>query len=87
MDQNVEERLISLIASQLGVSNGDIAKEKSFVDDLGADSLDIVEVVMAIEDEFKIQIPDVEAEGIRTVGDALAFIAKQQAAAPPAKLS
>jgi acyl carrier protein len=77
MSLNVEERLKDLVAAQLGVSGADISREKSFIDDLGADSLDLVELVMAMEDEFKLQIPDAEAENIRTVGDALAFVAQQ----------
>jgi acyl carrier protein len=68
-----------IIVKQLGVKEDDIAVEKSFVDDLGADSLDIVELVMAMEEEFAFEIPDEEAENIRTVGDAIKYIQTQQA--------
>lgn len=70
----VENQVKSLIIKQLGVKEDDIGPEKSFMDDLGADSLDIVELVMAIEDKFELQIPEDEAENLRTVGDAIAYI-------------
>lgn len=70
----VENQVKSIIVKQLGVKEDDIALEKSFMDDLGADSLDIVELVMAIEDEFKLEIPEDEAENLRTVGDAIKYI-------------
>jgi acyl carrier protein len=74
----VEQRVRNIVIKQLGVKESDIALEKSFIDDLGADSLDIVELVMAMEDEFGFEIPDEEAENIRTVGDAVRYISKQQ---------
>ena len=63
-----------VIAEQLNVDGADVTAESAFVDDLGADSLDIVELVMALEEEFGISIPDEEAENIRTVGDAVTYI-------------
>ena len=77
MIPNVETRVKAIIVKQLGVKDHDIALDKSFIDDLGADSLDIVELVMSIEEEFKLEIPDEDAENIRTVGDAVSFISKQ----------
>lgn len=71
---SVEERVSQLIVDQLGVSMEEIKPEVSFLDDLGADSLDIVELVMAMEEEFDIEIPDDDAEKIRTIGDAFAYI-------------
>ncbi len=68
-----------LIVKQLGVKDEEVALEKAFVDDLGADSLDIVELVMAMEDEFGFEIPDEAAEKIRTVGDAVSYIHANQA--------
>ena len=64
----------SLIADQLGVGEDEIKPESSFIDDLGADSLDIVELVMAMEEEFEVEIPDDEAENIKTVSDAINYI-------------
>lgn len=74
----VEARVKAIIVRQLGVKEDEVATEKSFVDDLGADSLDIVELVMAMEDEFGFEIPDEEAENIRTVGDAVSYINAHQ---------
>ncbi|KNY26036.1 acyl carrier protein [Pseudobacteroides cellulosolvens] len=68
------EKVKKIIVEQLGVEEEDIAMESSFIDDLGADSLDIVELIMALEEEFDIEIPDSEAEKIATVGDAVEFI-------------
>jgi len=70
----VEERISQLIVDQLGVSMEEIRPEVSFLDDLGADSLDIVELVMAMEEEFDVEIPDDDAEKIQTIGDAFAYI-------------
>lgn len=72
--QNIEAKVKSIIADQLGVSEDEIKVESSFIEDLGADSLDIVELVMAMEEEFEIEIPDEEAENIKTVGDAINYI-------------
>ena len=71
---NIEAKVKSIIADQLGVSEDEIKVESSFIEDLGADSLDIVELVMAMEEEFEIEIPDEEAENIKTVGDAMNYI-------------
>lgn len=70
----VEERVKKIIAEQLGVNEGEITNESSFVDDLGADSLDTVELVMALEEEFTTEIPDEEAEKITTVQQAIDYI-------------
>ena len=72
--QNIEAKVKSIIADQLGVGEDEIKPESSFIEDLGADSLDIVELVMAMEEEFEIEIPDEEAENIKTVGDAIGYI-------------
>ena len=70
----LDTRVSELIVEQLGVSMEEIRPEASFIDDLGADSLDIVELVMAMEEEFEVEIPDEEAENIKTVGDAINYI-------------
>ncbi len=80
-DANLEARIKSIIADQLGVAEGEIRLDSKFIDDLGADSLDIVELVMAMEEEFEMEIPDEEAENIRSVQDALNFAAEHQAKA------
>lgn len=68
------ERVKKIIVEQLGVEEDDVTLESSFIDDLGADSLDIVELIMALEEEFDLEIPDSEAEKIVTVGDAVEYI-------------
>jgi acyl carrier protein len=73
-NEELFDKVKEVIAEQLNVDAADIATESAFVDDLGADSLDIVELVMALEEEFGISIPDEEAENIRTVGDAVNYI-------------
>lgn len=70
----VLERLKKVIVEQLGVDENEITLDSSFVDDLGADSLDVVELIMALEEEFNVEIPDEDAEKIVTVGDALDYI-------------
>ncbi|RKH66347.1 acyl carrier protein [Corallococcus aberystwythensis] len=71
---DVEAKIKSIIADQLGVGEDEIKPESSFIEDLGADSLDIVELVMAMEEEFEVEIPDDEAENIKTVGDAVNYV-------------
>jgi len=71
---NVEERVKKIVVEQLDVSEDSVTKEASFVDDLGADSLDTVELVMALEEEFECEIPDEEAEKITTVQQAIDFV-------------
>ena len=73
---SVEERVIDIVAEQLGVSKDQITRDTSFVNDLGADSLDTVELVMELEEEFDINIPDDAAEKIQTVGQAIDHIEK-----------
>lgn len=68
------EKVKAIISEQLGVDEADITMESSFIEDMGADSLDIVELVMALEEEFDIVIPDEDAEKIRTVGEAVNYI-------------
>ena len=68
------EKVRDIVAEQLGAEVADIAMESSFVDDLGADSLDIVELIMALEEEFNLEIPDEEAEKISKVGDVVEYI-------------
>ncbi len=75
---SVPERVIDIVAEQLGVEKSKISPETSFVNDLGADSLDTVELVMELEEEFDINIPDDAAEKIQTVGQAIDFIEKSQ---------
>lgn len=74
MSQAIEERIKSIIADQLGVSEEEIKLSSKFIEDLGADSLDIVELIMAMEEEFECEIPDEEAEKIRTVEDAVNYL-------------
>jgi len=71
---SVYEKIKNITAEQLGVEEDDISMESSFIDDLGADSLDVVELVMAMEEEFDLNIPDEDAEKIQTVGDAVKYI-------------
>ncbi|MAZ65944.1 MAG: acyl carrier protein [Kangiellaceae bacterium] len=75
---NIEERVKKIIVDQLGVKEDEVTAEASFVDDLGADSLDTVELVMALEEEFDTEIPDEEAEKITTVQAAIDYIVSHQ---------
>jgi acyl carrier protein len=72
--ESIEQRVKKIVAEQLGVNEAEIKNESSFLDDLGADSLDMVELVMALEDEFETEIPDEEAEKITTVQQAIDYI-------------
>ncbi len=72
------EKIREVVSDKLDADPGDVVESASFVDDLGADSLDVVELIMGLEDEFGIEISDEEAERISTVGDAVKFIASQQ---------
>ena len=70
----LEDRVSELIVEQLGVTQEEIVPEAAFIDDLGADSLDIVELVMAMEETFDIEIPDDDAEKMQTIGDAVSYL-------------
>ena len=74
-----QDKITEIIVEQLGVKAEEVTPEASFVDDLGADSLDTVELVMALEEEFGIEIPDEDAEKIQTVGDAIKYIEEKTA--------
>jgi acyl carrier protein len=74
----VEEKMVDIIVEQLSVDRDKVVSGASFVDDLGADSLDLVELIMAMEEEFDVEIPDEEAEKIVTVQNAIDFVAKIQ---------
>lgn len=76
----VIEKVKAMIVEQLGVSEAEVVVEARFIDDLGADSLDIVELIMALEDEYGIEIPDEDAEKMETVGDAIRYIDERLAA-------
>ena len=71
----LKDRIRGLVAEQLGVDPGDLSSESDILEDLGADSLDVVELVMAIEESFDIEIPDEDAEGMRTLGDVEKYVA------------
>ena len=75
---SVEERVKKIVAEQLGAKEEEVTNDASFVDDLGADSLDTVELVMALEEEFETEIPDEEAEKITTVQQAIDFVTARQ---------
>jgi acyl carrier protein len=74
MSATIEQKVKNIIADQLGVGEEEIKPAASFIEDLGADSLDIVELVMAMEEEFEVEIPDDEAENIKTVQDAVNYV-------------
>ncbi len=74
MEKTVERRVIEIIVEQLGVGEDEVTPEASFIDDLGADSLDLVELIMAMEEEFGLEISDEEAEKIQTVQDVINYI-------------
>lgn len=79
MSQTTAERVKKIVVEHLGVEKDKVTEEASFIDDLGADSLDTVELVMAFEEEFGVEIPDDMAENILTVGDAIKFLDKHTA--------
>lgn len=77
LDRNeIQSKVIGIIVEQLGIEEGEVKEESNFIDDLGADSLDTVELVMAFEEEFDLEIPDEEAEKITTVKEAIDHIAE-----------
>ncbi len=78
-DKTIEERVKDIIVDQLGVSADQVTPEAKFVEDLGADSLDTVELVMALEEEFDVEVPDDEAEKLQAVKDVVSFITKAKA--------
>jgi acyl carrier protein len=77
-DKSIEARVKDIIVDQLGVNADQVTPEAKFVEDLGADSLDTVELVMAFEEEFDIEVPDEEAEKLQSVGDVITYITSQQ---------
>ncbi len=77
LDMKIFEKVKTIVVEQLGISAGEVTPEASFVEDLGADSLDVVELVMAFEEEFDLKITDEEASKIATVRDAVEYIAEQ----------
>src|ERR671936_2462739 len=74
---SVEERVIEIVCENLGVNKEQVTRNTSFIEDVGADSLDIVELIMELEEEFEINIPDEQAEKIRTVGEAIDYIERE----------
>ena len=74
MGSEMEGRIRTLVAEQLGVDIAEVTQDASILDDLGADSLDVVELVMSLEDEFDIEVPDEEVEGMRTIGDIQQYV-------------
>ena len=84
---DVRKKVIAIIAEQLAKPEDSISESSHFVDDLGADSLDTVEIIMAIEEAFSLEIPESEQEKIRTVGDALAYIEKHAKVGPIASVT
>ena len=74
MSEDLESRIIEIIAEQLGMDSAEIESESMYVDDLGADSLDIVELIMALEEEFEVEVPDEEAEKLLTIQQTVEYI-------------
>jgi acyl carrier protein len=72
--ENTLEKVIDIVAEELAVDRDEVTEDSSFIEDLGADSLDVVELVMAFEEEFDVEIPDEDAEDIRTVDDAVSYL-------------
>ena len=75
---SIRDRVVDIVCEQMGTTKDKVTEETSFINDLGADSLDIVELVMELEEEFDLNIPDEEAEKIRTVGEAIDYISKNK---------
>ena len=80
MSEELRAKIYQLVCDQLGVEQSQVSPEATLLDDLGADSLDVVEMVMALEEVFDLEIPDEDVEGIRTVGDVESYLAKRIAA-------
>lgn len=78
IDEKIFDKVKTIVVEQLGLNEAEVTAEASFVDDLGADSLDVVELVMALEEEFDLRITDEEAEQLATVRDAVIYISEQQ---------
>lgn len=78
-NEEISERVKGIIVKQLGVNLEEVTPEASFIEDLGADSLDIVELIMALEEEYEMEIPDEDAEKIQTVNDVIKYIQEKQA--------
>lgn len=72
--EDILEKVIDIVAEELAVDRDEVTEDSSFIEDLGADSLDVVELVMAFEEEFDVEIPDEDAEDIRTVNDAVSYL-------------
>ena len=78
-DEQLKKDVVSTIAEQLGVDINDVTEEKSFIEDLNADSLDLTEMIMTLEEKFNVEIADEQAEKLKTVGDVLSFIKQKKA--------
>ena len=78
-EKSIEEKVKDIIVEQLGVNPEQVTSQASFIEDLGADSLDIVELVMALEEEFGVEVPDEDAEKLQTVGDVIKYIEDKSA--------
>ncbi len=74
MESKIFEKLVKILSAQFKAEEEDITMETNIIEDLGADSLDVVDIIMAIEDEFKVEVPDTEVENIKTVGDIVNYI-------------
>jgi acyl carrier protein len=79
LDPDVADRIRTIIAEQLGIDTAEVSPDASILDDLGADSLDVVELLMTLEDEFEIEVPDEAAESIRTIADVERYVAEHVA--------
>ena len=78
-DEKLKNEIFATVAEQLGVDVGDVAESKSFIEDLNADSLDLTEMIMTLEEKFNVEISDPEAEKLKTVGDVITFISSKKA--------